>query len=143
MGSGGRSDGVGAVTAVLGTWPDSPPKVVAVPVPIPPALDARRALGPDWAAWLDALPRQVDDLLLRWHLTNGDALAGHTALVLPVMDADGVRRALKVGFRDDDSAGEIPTLQVWGPESCHFLSCSGVDVLWLGVMSRAGGVWGD
>ena len=85
-----------------------------MPVPIPPALDARRALGPDWAAWLDALPRQVDDLLLRWHLTNGDALAGHTALVLPVMDADGVRRALKVGFRDDDSAGEIPTLQVWG-----------------------------
>jgi streptomycin 6-kinase len=89
--------------------------VVGVPVLIPSALDARRALGAPWASWLDGLPRLVDDLLQRWHLTpDGAALAGHTALVVPVLDADGVRRALKVSFRDEDNAGEIPALQLWG-----------------------------
>nr|NLI49929.1 aminoglycoside resistance protein [Propionibacterium sp.] len=83
-------------------------------VPLPPALNARRALGAPWAAWLDGLPRLVDDLLLRWHLTpDGPPLAGHTALVVPVLDADGVRRALKVGFREEDNASEIPALQLW------------------------------
>nr|WP_255622151.1 aminoglycoside phosphotransferase family protein [Tessaracoccus sp. OS52] len=64
---------------------------------------------------MDGLPRLISDLLQRWHLTpDGAALAGHTALVLPVLDADGVRRALKVGFVEADNAGEIPTLQLWG-----------------------------
>ena len=84
-------------------------------VTIPPARDARRALGAPWEAWLDGLPHLLDDLLRGWHLTpDGPALAGHTALVVPVLDADGVRRALKVGFQDEDNAGEIPTLQLWG-----------------------------
>lgn len=83
-------------------------------VPIPPALAARRSVGPLWVDWLDALPRRVEDLPGEWHLVpDGSPLAGHTALVLPVRDADGVRRALKVGLPAADNAGEIPTLQVW------------------------------
>lgn len=67
-----------------------------------------------WATWVDDLPRLVEDTLRRWHLTpDGDPVAGHTAFVLPVLDADGVRRACKWSFVEDDNVGEIPTLQLW------------------------------
>jgi streptomycin 6-kinase len=84
-------------------------------VPLPPALAARHAAGGPAATWLEGLPALREDLLGRWHLSpDGPALAGHTAIVLPVQDADGVRRALKAGLPEPDNAGEIRTLQLWG-----------------------------
>lgn len=86
-----------------------------MPLDIPPSLAARGELGPSWETWLGGLPRLVDDVLRRWHLTvDGEPIPGHTALVLPVLDADGVRRACKFGHLEGDNAGEIPTLQLWG-----------------------------
>ena len=36
---------------------------------VPPELDAQRRLGPEWADWLDRLPRLRDELLEEWALT--------------------------------------------------------------------------
>lgn len=64
--------------------------------------------------WLDELPRLVDDVLRSWHLTpDGEPIRGQTAFVLPVRDADGVRRACKFSSIEDDNVGEIPTLRLW------------------------------
>ncbi len=61
------------------------------------------------------MPRLLDQILAEWHLgLDGPPMAGRTGVIHPVLDADGVRRALKLGSTDDDNAGEIPTLQVWG-----------------------------
>ncbi len=62
-----------------------------------------------------ALQRRITELLADWELTPiGEPMAGHTATVLPVTDAVGERRALKVAFDETDNLGEIPTLQLWG-----------------------------
>lgn len=81
---------------------------------LPPALAAQRRRSPQWQAWFEGLPAVVADTFRRWHLTpDGDPLAGYTALVWPVRDADGVRRACKFSPVESDNAGEIATLQVW------------------------------
>lgn len=81
---------------------------------IPADVLAFAARSDAWATWVDGLPRLVEDTLRRWHLTpDGDPLAGHTALVLPVLDADGVRRACKWSYVEEDNVGEISTLQLW------------------------------
>ena len=41
-------------------------------------------------------------------------LIGTASRVFPVLDADGVRRACKFSLVEDDNAGEIPTLSLWG-----------------------------
>lgn len=83
-------------------------------VPVPPALDAFRARGADWAAWLDALPARTGELVAEWRLTpDGPVTHGNASLVLPVRDADGVPRVLKVGFPDDESEHEHLALGRW------------------------------
>lgn len=83
-------------------------------IAVPPGLDAARDRGPEWAAWLDALPRLAADVCADWELTpDGDPWHGHTALVLPVHDASGTRLALKLTFMEEDNAGEIPALKAW------------------------------
>ncbi|MEO9323594.1 aminoglycoside phosphotransferase family protein [Nocardioides sp. C4-1] len=70
--------------------------------------------GPGWAAWVDALPRLVRDLLDEWSLTpDGDPTHGECALVVPVLDADGQRAVLKVHRPDDESEHEHLALQHW------------------------------
>jgi streptomycin 6-kinase len=60
------------------------------------------------------LPGLIESTLQRWHLTpDGEPCTGMTALVVPVRDADEVRRAVKFSFVEDDNAGEIPTLRLW------------------------------
>lgn len=82
---------------------------------IPAGLDEQRRLGPDWAAWLDRLPRLADDLLAQWRLTpSGRVMHGFTSLVVPVRGADG-EAVLKITF---DGAAEAEqehlALQYWG-----------------------------
>lgn len=84
------------------------------PVSIPRAWADRGAGSPTWQPWIDALPSLVERTFKRWHLTpDGAPLTGYTALVVPVLDADGVRRACKFSFLEADNAGEIATLQRW------------------------------
>lgn len=74
---------------------------------------ARR--GPQWAAWVDALPATVRLLGERWRLRpDGGPTHGHCSLVLPVRMAEGTAAVLKVGFPDEESAHEHLALQRWG-----------------------------
>jgi streptomycin 6-kinase len=89
-----------------------------MPVAIPEPLLEQRGLGEDWASWLDRLPRLASDLLDEWHLRpTGASLHGYCSLVVPVLDADDVAGALKVGFDgDEESLHEGLALQRWGGE---------------------------
>jgi streptomycin 6-kinase len=81
---------------------------------VPPGLDAQRRLGPEWAGWLDRLPRLRGDLLEEWGLTpDGAPTHGFCSLVLPVRDAEGVPTMLKIGLPDDESEHEALALQHW------------------------------
>jgi len=87
-----------------------------MPVTIPPGLQSRRALGEDWARWLDRLPRLTSELLADWALRpDGESLHGWCSLVVPVRDADGLAGALKISFDgDEESLHEGLALQHWG-----------------------------
>ncbi|MDO5533525.1 MAG: aminoglycoside phosphotransferase family protein [Propionibacteriaceae bacterium] len=64
---------------------------------------------------MDGLPRLVEDTFRRWHLTPvGEVIVNPASRVYPVLDADGVRRACKFSFVENDNVGEIPTLSLWG-----------------------------
>jgi streptomycin 6-kinase len=90
--------------------------MAGMPIVLPAGLAAQRDLGPDWAAWLDRLPRVFAELLEEWELRrDGDDLwHGFCSLVAPVHTADGGRAVLKVGFDgDDESEHEALALQHW------------------------------
>lgn len=73
---------------------------------------ARR--GPDWAAWVEALPGQLAGLLEEWQLTtDGWMMHGFCALVAPVRTTGGRPAVLKIGFPDDESEHEHLALQRW------------------------------
>lgn len=81
---------------------------------IPAAFASRIGGSPAGAAWLAELPGLVADTFRRWHLTgDGEPMTGYTALVLPVRDADGVRRAVKFSLVEGDNVGEIDTMKLW------------------------------
>ncbi len=81
---------------------------------LPAAVAAFARRGPRWAAFVDALPRTVDDLLAEWGLrVDGTPMHGEVALVLPVRTERGVEAVLKVGFVDEESRHEHLTLTTW------------------------------
>lgn len=82
---------------------------------LPVEVEAFAARGPAWAAYVDGLPRLLDDLLAAWSLTAGDRTWwGHASVVVPVVDADGGEAVLKVAFPDLESEHEALALQHWG-----------------------------
>ncbi len=86
------------------------------PVQLPPGLTRQAGLGPDWAAWLDVLPRRIVDLLDDWELRrDGDEVwHGFCSAVLPVRTSSGGRAVLKVSFDgDDEGRHEGLALQHW------------------------------
>ncbi|HWJ66463.1 MAG TPA: aminoglycoside phosphotransferase family protein [Nocardioides sp.] len=84
------------------------------PVRVPPGLDAQRALGSTWAAWLDRLPATAAALLDEWELTpEGGSWHGFCSLVLPVTTASGTPAVLKIGLPDEESQHEHLALQRW------------------------------
>ncbi|MCW2749004.1 MAG: aminoglycoside resistance protein, partial [Aeromicrobium sp.] len=56
-----------------------------LPFDLPPEFLAYAGRSGEWASWIDAVPRQVSDLLTEWELSvDGAPMYGHTALVVPV-----------------------------------------------------------
>jgi streptomycin 6-kinase len=87
-----------------------------VTIALPEGLEEQRMLGPDWARWLDTLPRVFADVLADWELSReGDDLwHGFCSLVAPVVTAEGTPAVLKVSFDgDDESVHEALALQHW------------------------------
>ena len=88
----------------------------ADPVTLPDGLAAQAALGPDWAAWLDRLPRLLAELVEEWELRRdgGEVWHGYCSAVLPVRTPTGAPAVLKVSFDgDEESAHEALALQTW------------------------------
>lgn len=83
-------------------------------IALPPDVLAFADRGPEWAAFVDALPRTVEELLEAWDLTrDGAAMHGECAIVLPVRTAVGAEAVLKVGFVDEETRHEHLTLSAW------------------------------
>ncbi|WP_428934862.1 aminoglycoside phosphotransferase family protein [Streptomyces sp. ACT015] len=65
-------------------------------------------------AFVAALPARTAEFLARWELRrDGEPAHGVSALVLPVLRADGTPAALKFPFPDEESAGEADALRAW------------------------------
>ncbi|MEU7049945.1 aminoglycoside phosphotransferase family protein [Streptomyces eurythermus] len=65
-------------------------------------------------AFIAALPDLAADFLDRWGLRlDGPSMNGVSALVLPVVRADGVRAVLKLQLLDEESEGEPVALRAW------------------------------
>jgi streptomycin 6-kinase len=85
-------------------------------VVVPEGLQRQRALGPDWARWLDRLPALTASVLEDWGLeADGPSTHGFCSLVLPVRTQDGEPAALKVHTDADaeESDHEHLALQRW------------------------------
>ena len=73
-------------------------------------------LGPDWAGWLDRLPRLAADLVEEWELTlDGPVWHGFCSLVPAVRTEDGTPAVLKLTFDgDEESEHEAPRAPALG-----------------------------
>lgn len=86
-----------------------------VPAPVIEMLLA--CFGGDGRAWLDALPRVVEELCARWGLELGEPFEGGcVAYVAPALRADGERLVLKVSFIDEETRHEGDALALWNGE---------------------------
>ena len=85
-------------------------------IEIPPELEWWRA-RPAGAAWLDRVPRIVEECAQEWELRVGTPFAGaNAAFVVPVELANGTRAVLKVNFPDRESEREAEALAHWAGE---------------------------
>ena len=82
-------------------------------VVLPPGVLAFAERGPEWAAFVERLPRLVRELTDEWGLVvDGEPTHGFCALILPVRRL-GEPAVLKLGFPDDESEHEGLGLQRW------------------------------
>jgi streptomycin 6-kinase len=83
-------------------------------VRLPASFVADAGRGPEFADFLDRLPRLVAELLDEWELSvDGEPTHGLCALVVPVHGRDGVPAVLKVGFPHDEGRHEHLALRHW------------------------------
>lgn len=85
-------------------------------IPEPLRLRHRQTLA--GRGWLARLPGLIEGALTRWQLTldltGGDLpWHGHTAIVVPVLTADGLSAALKVSFPSGETLLEAVALALW------------------------------
>src|SRR6266545_1966453 len=72
------------------------------------------ANGEAGRAWLEALPKVVQELRARWELTIGSPFEGGcVGLVVPAERVDGNRVVLKVNFIDEETRHEADALALW------------------------------
>jgi streptomycin 6-kinase len=82
---------------------------------LPAAVRAMAARGPEWVAWVDALPKVARSQLGEWELTpEGEPTHGFSSIVLPVRAPAGAPAVLKIGFPDVESEPEHLALRRWG-----------------------------
>ena len=81
---------------------------------LPDGVLAFAERGPDWATFVERLPKLAAGLLEEWQLTvDGNAMHGYCALVLPVRTAGGRPAVLKIVTPGDESEHEHLALQHW------------------------------
>jgi streptomycin 6-kinase len=86
-------------------------------ITLPEEFAARARRNDEWARWLAALPRLVEDILAEWQLDrDGPVLTGETAIVLPVLTASGDPAVVKFGLPHRESAYEHLALREWAGE---------------------------
>ena len=84
---------------------------------MPPELLSAADHGPEWAAWLDRLPRLARDVCADWQLSpDGAARSREGALVLPVRTPTGEPADLKLGRPRPAAAHEHLALRAWDGE---------------------------
>jgi streptomycin 6-kinase len=82
---------------------------------LPDGVLGMASRGPEWAAFVDRLPRVVQGLYDEWQLRpDGWMMHGYCALVVPVVTSGGLRRVLKVAHHDEESQHEHLALAHWG-----------------------------
>ena len=71
--------------------------------------------GPEWADWVDRLPRLATDLMSEWGLrADGWSMHGYASLVVPALTEDDESVVLKVTWDgDDESEHEALVLRHW------------------------------
>ena len=85
-----------------------------MPLTLPDGVLGMADRGPDWADWVDRLPRMVSELSDEWGLeTDGIPMHGFVGLVVPVL-AEGRPAALKISFPEDETDAEHLALRRWG-----------------------------
>jgi streptomycin 6-kinase len=83
-------------------------------IELPSTVREMAARGPDWAAWIDGLPKLVRSQFDDWDLTpDGEATNGYCSIVVPARTAVGAAVMLKVAFPDDESEHEHLALRRW------------------------------
>ncbi len=86
--------------------------VIDIPGELAEAQEAYN--GAAGRAFIAALPDLAAGFLHRWRLTlDGPSMNGVSALVLPVVRADGLRAVLKLQLTDAESVGKPVALRVW------------------------------
>ena len=84
-----------------------------LPFDLPPTFLAAALRSPEWAAWVDRVPRTVRDLIDEWDLVvDGEPMHGWTSLVVPVR-AEGRAAVLKIAWPQEECQHEILALQHW------------------------------
>jgi streptomycin 6-kinase len=82
---------------------------------LPAAVRAMASRGPEWLAWVDALPKVAQSQLAEWGLTpDGEPTYGFSSIVLPVRGPGGAPAVLKISFPDAESEHEHLALRRWG-----------------------------
>jgi streptomycin 6-kinase len=83
---------------------------------LPDGVLGMASRGPDWARWVDRLPRRLAGLLEEWELTpDGWSMHGYCSIVVPVQTSDAQSAVLKVAFDvDEESEHEPLALRHWG-----------------------------
>lgn len=80
---------------------------------LPTAVLAMGSRGPQWRAWIDALPGLIRSCLDEWKLClDGDLSHGFCSVVLPVRTEDGAA-VLKISYPDSESEHEHVALRRW------------------------------
>jgi streptomycin 6-kinase len=81
---------------------------------LPPASPDLARRGPVWTAWLDRLPRLVDEVCGAWRLVPaGEPRTDGAGLLLPVRSTGGPA-LLKLGWPHPAAAHEHLALRAWG-----------------------------
>ncbi|MEV1079485.1 aminoglycoside phosphotransferase family protein [Streptomyces sp. NPDC050211] len=89
-------------------------------IDIPQELAASQQMynGEAGRAFIAGLPDLTADFLDRWQLTvDGRPMHGVSALVLPVIRADGTAAVLKLQLLDEESEGEPVALRIWNGDA--------------------------